>query len=600
MRDIGGGQRESSRPHVVGSSFENSQEERKESNMKRFLTMALVGIAALGLTSTAYANLCANDVVPAATLLFPFVSYDYDAGTAGNAGATTLLAITNVSNTAQIVHITLWTDYSIAILDFNIVLTGYDVQTMNIRDILRDGIIPFEEGEVVGAFTGNANIWEIDNEGPLPEDLGPFSSNNQLHPSAISSWFGAVGLPAPEPTATDDGTGSPISPLDCAPTLDASPNNYFANLPIDGGTLSNFRSFLESSMTADTWYANCVPTTDIDWPAEADPLDVIPAADFDPNLPVPWWIDGYMHPAWMYITADVVGQCNKDLPDSDFLTYFGTPSGVVYDNVLMGDVFWLDPADEAGGVNFSEADVAVHIEAGNDGTGPGFPYAAGVFPPSVGDDEGVPTTFYSRYHVAQAATVQDYREPLGTAWGLRYLHAPNAGDAASTSIRAWKGATNNLLNLAEDLSNGDYTLGPDELYSNSCTPYTYYSWDEDENIVGVSGGFVPPWSGEDPQPLPQPNLFPLETQEVPARQFYLVGDFDVAFGWMLFVWPRSNTVNAAGVAGVDLDQYQTWMGVKYQAFGNSSVAFSANQMANYNCDGAAGGATLPFPLLNSE
>ena len=67
---------------------------------------------------------------------------------------------------------------------------------------------------------------------------------------------------------------------------------------------------------------------------------------------------------------------------------------------------------------------------------------------------------------------------------------------------------------------------------------------------------------------------------------------------MLFIWPRSNTVNSAGTPGVESDQYQTWMGVKYQAFGNSSVAFSGNQIANYNCDGAAGGATLPFPLIN--
>ena len=55
---------------------------------------------------------------------------------------TTLIAITNVSSEAQIVHVTLWTDYSVAILDFNILLTGYDVQTMNIRDILRDGQLP--------------------------------------------------------------------------------------------------------------------------------------------------------------------------------------------------------------------------------------------------------------------------------------------------------------------------------------------------------------------------------------------------------------------------------------------------------------------------
>ena len=118
-------------------------------------------------------------------------------------------------------------------------------------------------------------------------------------------------------------------------------------------------------------------------------------------------------------------------------------------------------------------------------------------------------------------------------------------------------------------------------------------------FVGVEGGFIPPWSGEDPQPLPQPNLFPLETQEVDARQFYLVGDYDVAFGWMLFIWPRSNTGDGADFAS---DQYQVWMGVKYQAFGNSSVAFDANQIANYNCGTAANGGSpiIPFNGLNSE
>jgi len=547
--------------------------------MKRFLTLALAGVLALGLAGTAYANYCSYDVVPAATLLFPFVQYDYDAGIAGNAGATTLFAITNVSSVAQIVHVTLWTDYSIAILDFNIVLTGYDVQTINIRDILRDGILPYEG-------TG-ANIWEDDNAGDTPVDLGPFSSNNQLHGATIDSWFSAVGLPAPDATAA----AGPVPPLDCDPDdWEASPNWYADNLPIDSGTLSNFRNFLEASMMADTWYADCAIDETAGYDATAtvggDGSVVIPAGDFDPNLPTPWFIDGYMHPAWMYITADVVGACNKDLPDGDASHYFGASGEGVLStpnyNVLMGDVFWLDPADEAGGVNFSEADVAVHIEADTAPANPG-----------VDDDNGDPTTFYSRYHADPASTAADYREPLGTAWGLRYLYAPNAGDAANTFIRAWKGATNQAL--VQDLNDGSYTVDPAELYANSCTPYTYYSWDEDENIVGVSGGFIPPWSGEDPQPLPQPNLFPLETQEVPARQFYLVGDPDVAFGWMLFIWPRSNT-DPAAVS----DQYQTWMGVKYQAFGNSSVAFSANQIANWNCDIGPGGssAVLPFPGVN--
>jgi len=345
-------------------------------------------------------------------------------------------------------------------------------------------------------------------------------------------------------------------------------------------------------MTADKWYADCIIVTGAAVPTDAtitidytDPLVgggsvPIPASAYDPNLPTPWWLDGFVHPAWMYITADVVGACNKDLPDSDAANYFGLTSGVTLRNVLMGDVMWLDPAEIAGDANFSEADNAVHLEAST----------ALASTPAT---DGKMTTFYHRYHQGAGGGLQDWREPLGTAWALRYLHAPNAADAAMTSIRAWKGSTNQ--DLVQDLSDGDYSVSPAELYANSCTPYTYYSWDEDENIVGVTGGFIPPWSGEDPQPLPQPNLFPLETQEVDARQFYLVGDPDVAFGWMLFIWPRSNT--GSNTADNVSDQYQTWMGVKYQAFGNSSVAFSALQIANWNCDGTPD-TQLPFPLIN--
>ena len=41
---------------------------------------------------------------------------------------TTLFTITNVTRLPQIAHVTVWTDWSFPVLDFNIFLTGYDVQ----------------------------------------------------------------------------------------------------------------------------------------------------------------------------------------------------------------------------------------------------------------------------------------------------------------------------------------------------------------------------------------------------------------------------------------------------------------------------------------
>ena len=167
--------------------------------MKRFLTIAVVGVMALGLASTVYANYCSFDAVPAATLLFPFVAYDYEGGFDGQ---TTQLAITNVSAEAQIVHITVWTDYSVAILDFNIVLTGYDVARMNIRDILGFGLLPTED-----AATGRTdNIWQHllaptapyygSNAGDTPFDDGPYSSHNDLLGSSFTPPY--TTLPDPE------------------------------------------------------------------------------------------------------------------------------------------------------------------------------------------------------------------------------------------------------------------------------------------------------------------------------------------------------------------------------------------------------------------
>jgi hypothetical protein len=529
----------------------------------------VVGVMALGLASTAYAGYCEYDTVPAATLLFPFVIYDYENE---DSGETTLFAITNVSADAQIVHITVWTDFSVAILDFNLTLTGYDVQTMNIRDLLRDGILPHE---------GNgANIWEFDNDGPAPFADGPFSPFNELWDGGLDLWFSTQGLPSPEATATSDGdpvSPSPIPPLNCDPSIwDSSPNNYQAAGNIPSGTLALFETYLKRSQDADKGYYDCDTT--------------IGLVDFDVD---PWFLTRDSGPVWLYVTADVVGACNKDLPDGS-LEYFNQvggalgPEGVIQENVLIGDLIYLNP-----GQNYSEAINAVHIEAVT-----GF---GGIPVPEL-TAFAQNATFYLRYHQdADPATYGDYREPLPTAWAFRYLVSEAA--SADTWIRAWKGGT--LFTRVGDLTQwgGDpaapfpiTTQNPDTLYASSCWPYTYYAWDEDEGVNSVGPGFVPPWSGGPTQdPIPVPNLLPLETQQVPASEFFLVGDPATgAFGWMLFIFPRSNNYNGL-VEGVFYDYYQTWMGVKYAAFGTYTAGLEGAVMANYNC---FSNQTLPGLGLN--
>jgi hypothetical protein len=85
---------------------------------------------------------CDISVAPAATLLLPYFEVDLE----DRAGETTLFTITNTSNEDQIAHVTLWTDYSVPIIDFNIYLTGYDVQSINLYDIIVNGVIAPDAG----------------------------------------------------------------------------------------------------------------------------------------------------------------------------------------------------------------------------------------------------------------------------------------------------------------------------------------------------------------------------------------------------------------------------------------------------------------------
>ncbi len=83
---------------------------------------------------------CRVGVRPAATLLVPW--FGVDLATANPNGLTTVVAITNADARPHLVSVTLWTDWAVPTLTFNLYLTGFDVQTLNLRDILKDGTLP--------------------------------------------------------------------------------------------------------------------------------------------------------------------------------------------------------------------------------------------------------------------------------------------------------------------------------------------------------------------------------------------------------------------------------------------------------------------------
>ncbi len=98
------------------------------------LCLTLVGLLVQGLPASA--EVCTIDDVPAATLLLPYFEVDLENLDCIN----TLFSINNASAAAAIAHVTLWTDQSIPTLDFDVYLTGYDVQTISIRDIFNGNL----------------------------------------------------------------------------------------------------------------------------------------------------------------------------------------------------------------------------------------------------------------------------------------------------------------------------------------------------------------------------------------------------------------------------------------------------------------------------
>jgi hypothetical protein len=245
---------------------------------KLTVSIALAGLLAMG--GVAVAEICTIDDVPAATLLLPYFEVNLD----DTAGVTTLFSINNASAIAHLAHVTLWTDESVPTLDFDVYLTGYDVQTINMRDIF-NGILPRTADDGIDPDTPGPTAAAISNQGALSlPDLPstPFLSGDANFPGstgpcgAISTVYDAA--PTPELSA------SVIAHIRAAHTGNSSPV-----------------------------YGACS------------------GLNYGDNI------------ARGYVTVDSVNQCNLEFPSS--AGYFG-PAGLANNrNVLWGDYFYVDNAN---------------------------------------------------------------------------------------------------------------------------------------------------------------------------------------------------------------------------------------------------------------
>jgi hypothetical protein len=155
--------------------------------VRRLLALALLGITASAGAAVAPVKAhvvtdnnasCDIGTYAAATLLLPYFEVDYKspATTAVN----TIFTVINTSRVPQIARVTIWTDLGFPASWFNIFLTGYDVQTISMYEIIARGNYPQTTSEIPPGVLSAENasnpnfhdqIWCDRSGGTLPPSM---------------------------------------------------------------------------------------------------------------------------------------------------------------------------------------------------------------------------------------------------------------------------------------------------------------------------------------------------------------------------------------------------------------------------------------------
>ncbi|MCH9649565.1 MAG: hypothetical protein K0U98_15100 [Deltaproteobacteria bacterium] len=165
--------------------------------MRKLYPFLALLLLALTVPPVSRAELGAVDAVPAATLLLPYFEVGLE-----NSGdsRTTLFSINNAKSESVVVHVTLWTILARPSLDFDVFLTGYDVQTYNLADLFLRGGLPQTPVLPPGQFSEDNEV-PASCQFPLPNNLPPI----------LQSYLRNVhtGLPAPAGFANGGLCGAP-------------------------------------------------------------------------------------------------------------------------------------------------------------------------------------------------------------------------------------------------------------------------------------------------------------------------------------------------------------------------------------------------------
>lgn len=498
----------------------------------------LSALAALGLlvaSGAGYAATCSQDNVPAATLLVPH--FKVSRGTADGTGqiapqgTNTVMAITNVSNNGVIAHFVVYNKYSALVVDFNVPLTGNDVAFFDMRQILN------------GDLNLNKNL----------------QATGKTDACSTTPGYGPTRyIRFTNPDSTDKLLAISIYP------------------PLSGSFLSDMRDSLDESGDVTSFLsAKSANILDEDNQRCGSDVDGAVAGDFSG-----------------YITIDVVNYCTLHNPSDNDALYFindaiattgWSPNGWT-PNVLMGDVFYVDPSAAGGNIS-GDPMVALEFDARLAVSTCNWFNIAGVA------GETSCKTFYNRYYnypasqndnAATPASVPvayrgigDGREPLTSRYGFRYLSDQTNGLTSWALV--WRSDLWTAISIAPDKSTTLCEWWGDCLSSDINNCRGWGSWDTPHQLsIGIynndEGQYAASQQGcpSPCQTLPTPFIF-LESQRISLAGNADIGLNDPGFkgGWI--------DLTMGGFPAT----HQAYVGIQHSAPGQFvSVGHSATVLSN--------------------
>jgi hypothetical protein len=522
-----------------------------------------VALVLLAVAGTGYAVTCAYDNVPGATLLVPYWRVSLNGATGApipTGGIDTLVSVVNVSTPGLIAHVTVWNKYSKAVLDFNVPMTGKDVISFSMRDIMNGHL--------------NVNYTQVNNF--LGAGTGdPCGVNLSVSPAVYlpKIGFGSkqfIRFSHPEAGNTNSDAFTSVSVY--APDAFAAFRNRVWDSLDESGDITSFTSSAGLNIL-DSDNPVCFG------PANGDSV-------FKTDL------SGYL-------TIDVVNYCTNYFPDTNLAPFFDydaiATSGwgpTASPNALIGDIFYVDSASTGGNIS---GDQAIAIE----------------FDPILVMGNLNIKTFYGKFVLNSACVAEvsgggcntgisanvpvayrfpgDGRETLGDHYGFRYLN--DSANGLQSWVLVWRSdmyrdtnsdgspASTPTINLCDWLEFGG-PKGSGLFDSDHQLNAAVYDNDENSFVTGGPSGSTT---------LGQLFVF-LESQRINLLSNGQINPSGFKGGWVdaLFVNPGAGfTYN--GITGRNWNQ--AWVGVQHTAPGAFlSVGHSAAELSNsFNC--------IDFPVL---